>query len=154
MIYGLYCEEEVRFDLEQIILELEKKHQFKIGFHFEAASKILPESNLLELRSGKQVPYDVLSVNIGSRTRESTKINISCDFCISTRPISQLETKLQQREAYLKEHNLTPEVIVCGVNSSSRGSLPSIKQNHGSIGSYLLNSTAQSILYGASSLPF
>ena len=51
----------------------------------------------------KEVPFDAISVDIGSTTRDFNRIPGARQYCISTRPISDLVVKIQKEEELLKE---------------------------------------------------
>jgi NADH dehydrogenase FAD-containing subunit len=51
----------------------------------------------------KEVPFDVVSVDIGSTTRDFNRIPGAKQFCISTRPISDLVVRIEKEEELLRE---------------------------------------------------
>jgi len=51
----------------------------------------------------KKVPFDVVSVDIGSTTRDFNRIPGAKQFCISTRPISDLVVRIEKEEELLRE---------------------------------------------------
>mmetsp|Transcript_26003 Transcript_26003/g.37091 ORF Transcript_26003/g.37091 Transcript_26003/m.37091 type:complete len:510 (+) Transcript_26003:66-1595(+) len=51
----------------------------------------------------KDVPFDAVSVDIGSTTRDFNRIPGASQYCISTRPISDLVVRVQKEEELLKE---------------------------------------------------
>ncbi|KAL7492896.1 hypothetical protein ACHAWT_002015 [Skeletonema menzelii] len=51
----------------------------------------------------KGVPFDVVSVDIGSTTRDFNRIPGASQYCISTRPISDLVVRIEKEEELLKE---------------------------------------------------
>ena len=51
----------------------------------------------------KKVPFDVVSIDIGSTTRAFTSIPGASDYTISTRPISDLVMRIEKEEEMLKE---------------------------------------------------
>ncbi|KAL9181548.1 hypothetical protein ACHAXT_010353 [Thalassiosira profunda] len=51
----------------------------------------------------KEVPFDVVSLDIGSTTRAFTSIPGASEYTISTRPISDLVTRIEKEEEMLKE---------------------------------------------------
>ena len=50
-----------------------------------------------------EVPFDVVSVDIGSTTRDHVSIPGASEYTISTRPISDLVRRIQKEEEILKE---------------------------------------------------
>ncbi|KAL7537342.1 hypothetical protein ACHAXR_007752 [Thalassiosira sp. AJA248-18] len=51
----------------------------------------------------REIPFDVVSVDIGSTTRDFTVIPGAGEYTISTRPISDLVSRIQEEEGALKE---------------------------------------------------
>eukprot|EP00571_Detonula_confervacea_P001707 CAMPEP_0172330682 /NCGR_PEP_ID=MMETSP1058-20130122/61530_1 /TAXON_ID=83371 /ORGANISM="Detonula confervacea, Strain CCMP 353" /LENGTH=525 /DNA_ID=CAMNT_0013047907 /DNA_START=122 /DNA_END=1699 /DNA_ORIENTATION=- len=51
----------------------------------------------------KEIPFDVVSIDIGSTTRDFTSIPGASEHTISTRPISDLVLRIQKEEDILKE---------------------------------------------------
>lgn len=58
--------------------------------------------------------YDLLAVNVGSRTRNANDIKGVNEFALSTRPINDLLGKIERKEKQLIESKTIPEVVVCG----------------------------------------
>lgn len=53
--------------------------------------------------SRKEIPFDVVSVDIGSTTRDFASIGGASEHAISTRPISDLVRRIEREEELLKE---------------------------------------------------
>lgn len=70
--------------------------------------------NLLKLEDGSTLDYDVLIMNVGSKTRGSEQVSGIWENSLTTRPINYLLKNLENKENYLLENNIVPEVIVCG----------------------------------------
>ena len=51
----------------------------------------------------KEIPFDVISIDIGSTTRDFTSIPGASKYTISTRPISDLVLRIEKEEEILKE---------------------------------------------------
>ena len=51
----------------------------------------------------KEIPFDVVSIDIGSTTRSFTSIPGASQYTISTRPISDLVSRIENEEEVLKE---------------------------------------------------
>jgi NADH dehydrogenase FAD-containing subunit len=62
--------------------------------------------------------YDVLGVNIGSRTRGSEDVKGVWDYSLTTRPINDLLGKIQNKEDYLIKNQITPIIAVCGAGAA------------------------------------
>jgi NADH dehydrogenase FAD-containing subunit len=62
----------------------------------------------VEVQDGKNntiryIPFDVVSIDIGSTTRDFTTVPGANRYCISTRPISDLVRRIETEEVRLKE---------------------------------------------------
>lgn len=76
---------------------------------------ISDESNSNSITT-KDVPFDVVSIDIGSTTRGFKTVPGASKYCISTRPISHLVRRIEKEEAQLKEklrYDLTIYVEIC-----------------------------------------
>ncbi len=58
--------------------------------------------------------YDLLIVNVGSRTRSSHHIPGVWEHCLTTRPIAPLMNKIVEKENFFLKKNIIPVVGVCG----------------------------------------
>lgn len=76
--------------------------------------KIKGDENKLELEDGDTVDYDVLAINVGSRTRDANDVPGVWDYSLTTRPINDLLPKIEKREQELVDANEIPTVVVCG----------------------------------------
>lgn len=76
--------------------------------------KIAANDNKLILDDGEEVPYDVLALNVGSRTRHGYTTPGVDEYALTTRPINELLGKIEKKEQWLKDNNITPSVVVCG----------------------------------------
>lgn len=77
-------------------------------------ARIIGNENKLELEDGSTVDYDVLAVNVGSRTKNTYDIPGVQEYSLTTRPINDLLGKIERREQELKDSNTTPKLVVCG----------------------------------------
>ena len=66
--------------------------------------KVSDESNCNGSVSTKDVPFDVISIDIGSTTRDFNTVPGASKFCISTRPISALVRRIEIEESLLQEN--------------------------------------------------
>jgi len=60
----------------------------------------------------QEYPFDVVSVDIGSTTRDFTTISGAQQYTISTRPISEMVRRIQEEEEILKEKSRQVFVIM------------------------------------------
>lgn len=72
------------------------------------------EKNKVFFEDGKSMDYDVLGVNVGSRTKGANDIKGVWEHSLTTRPINDLLGKIHNKEEYLKENGITPVIAVCG----------------------------------------
>lgn len=70
--------------------------------------------NHLILENGDRVDYDVLALNVGSRTRDGFSTPGVDEFALTTRPINELLGKIERKEKALKDNDIIPTVVVCG----------------------------------------
>jgi len=76
--------------------------------------KIIANENCLEFFNGEKLYYDILCINVGSRTRDAWNIPGVDKYTLSTRPINDLLGKIERKEESLIERKVLPKVIVCG----------------------------------------
>ena len=58
-------------------------------------SKINGKENKIVLEDGSEISYDLLAVNVGSRTRGSSKVEGIWEHSLTTRPINFLLKNLE-----------------------------------------------------------
>jgi NADH dehydrogenase FAD-containing subunit len=66
-------------------------------------TKIDAEKNTIHFEDGGELPYDVLGVNVGSRTRGANDIPGVFNNSLTTRPINDLLGKIEAKENFLLE---------------------------------------------------
>jgi NADH dehydrogenase FAD-containing subunit len=69
------------------------------------------------LADGSTVEYDVLAINLGSRTKGTTGENPVggvWEYSLTTRPINHLLPKIIEKEQQLKAKGVIPDVVVIG----------------------------------------
>jgi len=76
--------------------------------------RIEGNKNRVHLANGQMVEYDVLCVNVGSRTKAGSEVPGVWDHSLTTRPINDLLPKIVAKENSLKEKGIVPSVVVCG----------------------------------------
>lgn len=60
--------------------------------------KIIANDNKIYLENGETVDYDVLAINIGSKTKDTGNIEGVWEHALTTRPINDLLPKIQAKE--------------------------------------------------------
>jgi selenide,water dikinase len=98
-----------------ITVEMEPVCKF-VGARFveQRVKRINATENKLELENGDSVEYDILAVNVGSRTKGGYDIPGVYEHSLTTRPINDLLGKIERKEQELIEGKITPRVVVCG----------------------------------------
>lgn len=77
-------------------------------------TKVVGSENKLILEDGSEVAYDVLALNVGSKTKDSNNVKGVWEHSLTTRPINDLLGKIIAKENELKEKGVIPKVVVCG----------------------------------------
>lgn len=72
----------------------------------------------ISLASGSQLTFDILAVNVGSRTHGTDTVRGLKEHAILTRPLNVFLAKLQVREEQLLTEGVAPRVIVVGSGPS------------------------------------
>jgi NADH dehydrogenase FAD-containing subunit len=70
--------------------------------------------NKLVFEDDSELEYDVLALNVGSKTRGAMTVPGVWDHALTTRPINDLLGKIQRKEDDLKQKGVIPRVVVCG----------------------------------------
>ena len=70
------------------------------------------------LEDGSTVDYDVLALNLGSRTRGADETPGVWEHSLTTRPINELLNKIKAKEEYLIVNKIVPTVVVCGAGAA------------------------------------
>ena len=76
--------------------------------------QVKASQNKLIFEDDTELEYDVLSLNVGSKTRGSMNVPGVWENALTTRPINDLLGKIQRKEDELKERGIIPRVVVCG----------------------------------------
>jgi NADH dehydrogenase FAD-containing subunit len=108
----LYKDEDIQVQLEPLAKWCSAEYVEK------RVAKIVGNENKLILEDGSELPYDVLAVNVGSRTRGANQTKGVWDFSLTTRPINELLPKIGRKEEELKAKGIIPEVVVCGAGAA------------------------------------
>lgn len=100
----------------QVILEPLAKW-CKADYIEKSVTSINAKENKVILADGQVVEYDVLALNLGSRTKGTTgdhPVGGVWEYSLTTRPINHLLPKIIEKEKQLKERGITPDVVVIG----------------------------------------
>jgi NADH dehydrogenase FAD-containing subunit len=86
----------------------------KADYIEQRVEKIIANENKILLKDGSYVDYDVLVVNVGSRTQGSYSIPGVWENSLTTRPINDMLGKIVKKENELLNGGVIPDVVVCG----------------------------------------
>jgi len=84
-------------------------------------TKVVGDENRIILEDGSSIDYDVLVLNVGSKTRGTTGEQVVAgvwENSLTTRPLNDLLPKIVQKEDYLVSKGITPEVLICGAGAA------------------------------------
>lgn len=84
----------------------------------QRVEKVIGDKNQVQLANGQLVDYDVLSINVGSKTKNTGQIKGVWENTLTTRPINDLIPKIQKVEEELKSKGIVPVVAVCGAGAA------------------------------------
>lgn len=66
----------------------------------------------------KSMDYDLLCVNVGSRTRGANETSGVWEHSLTTRPINDLLGKIVKKEQWFINNKVTPQIVVCGAGAA------------------------------------
>lgn len=84
----------------------------------QKVEKIIGDQNKIQLSDGTLLDFDVLIINVGSRTSGTEQVPGVYEHSLSTRPINDMLGKIIAKENYLKEKGITPTVVICGAGAA------------------------------------
>lgn len=77
-------------------------------------AKIIGNENKVHMEDGTTIEYDLLVVNVGSKTKSANTVPGVNEHSLMTRPINNLIATLEAKEKYLVENKIVPSLVVCG----------------------------------------
>ena len=80
--------------------------------------KVEGNKNQVHLEDGRVVDYDILALNVGSKTKDTGNIKGVWEHSLTTRPINHLLPKIEKREQELLAQGKTPVVVICGAGAA------------------------------------
>ena len=78
----------------------------------------MANENRIQLVDGSSIDYDLLVVNVGSRTKSSDTVKGIWEHSLSTRPINFLLSNIVEKEEWLIKNFVIPELVVCGAGAA------------------------------------
>ena len=100
----------------QVVLEPLAKW-CKADYIEKRLEKVVANENKIILDDGQVVEYDILALNLGSRTRGTTGEHATTgvwEHSLTTRPINHVLKKIVAKEKDLLEKGIIPDVCVVG----------------------------------------
>ena len=79
---------------------------------------IYGHKNTIVFEDASSLEYDILAVNVGSRTRGAETTTGVWENSLTTRPINELLGKIEVKEQQLIRDKIIPEVVVCGAGAA------------------------------------
>lgn len=108
----LYKDEDIQVQLEPLA------KWCRADYVEKRVKEIRGESKLIIFEDDSSLAYDILAVNVGSRTRGANDIPGVNDYSLTTRPINDLLGKIQNKENSLIASKIVPRVAVCGAGAA------------------------------------
>ena len=88
----LYSEDDLIIPLQPLAAWCEA------DFVLERVDKIKGKENKIYLESGRAIDYDVLVVNVGSKTKDTENVKGVWEHALTTRPINDMLSKIKNKE--------------------------------------------------------
>ncbi len=107
----LYTDEELKVDLDPLAKWCNANYIEK------RVIKIVANENKIILSDNSVVDYDILALNLGSKTKGTTgkhTIEGVWEYSLTTRPINDLLPKIIVKENKLKADGIIPDVVIVG----------------------------------------
>ena len=76
--------------------------------------KVDADKKQIVFEDGGSMSYDVLALNVGSRTRGANEVKGVWEHSLTTRPINDLLGKIEAKESQLIKDGVIPTIAVCG----------------------------------------
>lgn len=90
----------------------------KADYIEKRVKKIQAAENKVHLDDGSVVEYDILVINVGSKTAGSFNVPGVWDHSLTTRPINDLLPKIEKKEKEFLESGVIPDIAVCGAGAA------------------------------------
>lgn len=107
----LYADEELKIDLEPLA------QWCNANYIEKRVTKIVANENKIILSDDSIVEYDILALNLGSKTKGTTgkhTVEGVWEYSLTTRPINELLPKIIVKENKLKADGIIPDVVIVG----------------------------------------
>lgn len=122
VISGQYTEDDIRIDARMLC------YACNAEFVLATATEVDPKAQTVTLEDGRVFSYDILSINVGSRTLGTESVRGVLEHTIMTRPMNIFLTRLIEAEEKCRQRGITsPRVLVIGSGTSGIELISSIK---------------------------
>jgi NADH dehydrogenase FAD-containing subunit len=111
-VSGLYKDEDIMVHLEPLA------KWCKAAWIQQRVVRIEGNANKIHFENGESIDYDVLAINVGSKTKDTGNVKGVWEHSLTTRPINDLLPKIVKKENELKEKGIVPVVAVCGAGAA------------------------------------
>ena len=91
-VSNLYTNQQLKIDLEPLAKWCRAEYVEK------RVAKIVGKESKILLEDGSEIQYDVLVVNVGSKTRGTEEVPGVLENSLTTRPINELLPKIELKE--------------------------------------------------------
>lgn len=107
-ISNLYTEDDLKVQLPPLAAWC------KADYIEQRVDKIVGKENTIYLQNGQALQYDVLAINVGSKTKDTGNTKGVWENALTTRPINDLIPKIRKKEEELLQKGVVPVVAICG----------------------------------------
>ena len=122
VLSGQYTEDETRIDVRMLC------YACNAEFILATATTVDPGARTVTLEDGRVLSYDILSINVGSRTLGTGSTTGVLENTIMTRPMNIFLTRLQEAEQKCRDSGIvSPRLLVIGSGTSGIELISSIK---------------------------
>lgn len=121
VLSGQYTEDETRIALEPLA------YSCNCEFILATVTRIDPTEQVVYLEDGREISYDVLSINVGSRTLGTGDVTGVPEYAILTRPMNVFLKRLTECEELCKQEGRPPRLLVIGSGVSGVELICSLK---------------------------
>mmetsp|Transcript_38648 Transcript_38648/g.27990 ORF Transcript_38648/g.27990 Transcript_38648/m.27990 type:complete len:178 (-) Transcript_38648:958-1491(-) len=111
-VSGLYSDTDLQVDLEPLA------KWCRADYVEKRVAKVVGNENKIVMEDGSELGYDVLVLNVGSKTRGAKEVQGVWEHSLTTRPINDLLPKILKKEQEFVSAGKIPDVAVCGAGAA------------------------------------
>lgn len=111
-VSGLYSDTDLQVDLEPLA------KWCRADYVEKRVAKVVGNENKIVMEDGSELSYDVLVLNVGSKTRGAKEVQGVWEHSLTTRPINDLLPKIINKEQEFIQAGRIPDVAVCGAGAA------------------------------------